>query len=430
LGSSEDRTQLSKAAGRKLKRMTKAAGELRAATVDHRNTWEEFSAEFPAFAIAHVGRFLSAGEISNLVRQERRTFLIELARLLSAQGWLALSTLKIDGRSIAWNYGFRFGGKWFYYQPTFDVEARRLSAGSYLLCRILQDASSDCETRTVDMGLGEEGYKQQYAKGGRLTLYITGSRSKARLGWQICRYRAAALAKRSPSFEKAARNWAARIVALQPSGKLGQLRNAGLRVARGFSSGAGISFLEWMGSRVPPAEDLQAEDLRVQAVSAKLLAETAMRYEDEPDMLQYLLWSAQRLQPGGLQGFAVMTSDGLAVHFCWVAPFEGFKTPELGQALKEPTAGAVLIFDGWTPGSQRGRGHSARCAALVADIMVELGKRPWIFSSAANSIAELEQAGFVPRFSLVRKKMSFFSRTAQVEFTDSSRRGMDLYPAA
>jgi CelD/BcsL family acetyltransferase involved in cellulose biosynthesis len=129
LSSSEDRAQLSKTASSKLKRMTKAAGELRAATVEHGNTWEEFDGEFAEFAVSHVARFLFAGEVSNLVRRERRTFLTELARLLSAQGWLALSTLKIDGQSMAWNYGFRFAGKWFYYQPTFDVEARRLSAG-------------------------------------------------------------------------------------------------------------------------------------------------------------------------------------------------------------------------------------------------------------------------------------------------------------
>jgi len=426
LNSSEDRAQLSQAASHKLKRMTKAAGELRTAIVDHRNTWDEFSAEFPEFAVSHVGRFLSTGEISNLVRQERRAFLIELARLLSAQGWLAVSTLKIDGRSIAWNYGFRFAGKWFYYQPTFDVEARRLSAGSYLLCRILQDASVNSETSSVDLGLGDEGYKQQYAKSGRQTLYITASRSKARLGWEVCRYRAASWVKRSPGLEKVARNCVAGISALRAGGILGHLRNAGLRMERGFSGGAGISFLEWAGPGGMPA----TEDLRVQPVSVKLLAGAAVRYENEDDTLQYLLWSAKRLQSSESEGFALVTGEGTAVHFCWVAPFEGFKMPELGQGLKEPSAGSVLIFDDWTPASQRGRGHYARCAPMVAGLMVENGKRPWIFSAAPHSTSRLERAGFVPRFSLVRRKKLFFSRTGQLEFTDSSRNIMDLYPAA
>jgi CelD/BcsL family acetyltransferase involved in cellulose biosynthesis len=425
LKSSEDRAQLSKRVSHKLKRMTKAAGELRTATVDHRNTWEEISAEFPEFAISHVARFLNAGEVSNLVPQERRAFLIELARLLSAQGWLALSTLKIDGRSIAWNYGFRFAGNWFYYQPTFDVEVGRLSPGSYLLCRILQDAASDCETRTVDLGLGDEGYKRQHADAGRQTLYITASNSKARLSWQMCRYRAASVVKRSPGIEKTVRKCVEGISGLRAGGVLGQLRHSGSWMARAFSGGAEFSFLEWAGPGVP-----LAEDRRVQPVSAKLLAGAAMKYEHEDDTLQYLLRSAKRLQSRESGGFALVTTDGAPVHFCWASPFDGFVMPELGQALKQLVPDSVLMFDCWTPRSQRGRGHYARCTSLVAGLMLENGKRPWIFTAAPSSTAALERAGFVPRFSLVRERKLFFSRIAQLEFKGHKRPIMDLYPAA
>jgi CelD/BcsL family acetyltransferase involved in cellulose biosynthesis len=422
LNSSEERAQLSKTAGSKLKRMTKAAGELRAATVEHGNTWKEFDGEFPEFAVSHVGRFLFAGEVSNLVRQQRRTFLIELARLLSAQGWLALSTLKIDGRSIAWNYGFRFAGKWFYYQPTFDVEARRLSAGSYLLNRILQDAAADPETCTVDLGLGEEGYKQQYGKAGRKTLYVVGSRSKARLGWEFCRYRAAVLVKRSPGLEKVVRKWVGGFSALREGSMVNRIRNTGSRV---FARGTGISFLEWAGPGMAAEEDL-----RVRPVSAKLLAAAAMEYEGERGALPSLLRSAERLQAGESEGFALVNGDGKAVHFCWVAPFEGFKMAELGGALKGPSAEAVLAFDCWTPESLRERGYDARCASLVAGLLAENGKRLWIFSAAPNSTSGMERAGFVPRFSLVREKKLFFSRTAQSELKRNQGPVLDLYPAA
>ncbi len=427
LNSSAERAQLSKTANHKLKRMTKAAGELRTATVDHANTWEEFSTEFAEFAISHVGRFLHAGEVSNLLRQERRSFLRELAHLLSAPGWLALSTLKMDGRSIAWNYGFRFAGKWFYYQPTFDVEARRLSPGSYLLCKILQEASSDCETRTVDLGLGDEGYKRQYGEGGRKTLYITASRSKARRSWQVCRYRTASWVKKSPGFENAVRNCVAGVASLRRKDLLEWIRNSGLGMARAFSGGAEVSFLEWGGEAMAPAEDLG-----VRPLSAKLLAGAAMRFEGEEDTLQYLLRSAKRIQSSGAEGFALVCADGAPVHFSWVAPFENFKMPELGRTLQEPAAGAVLMFDCWTPASQRGRGYFAQCTAWVAGLMLEKGKRPWIFSVAPNSTAGLERAGFVPRFTWSRKKKWFFifSRAAHLELKRNSEPTMDLYPAA
>ncbi len=420
----EDRARLNQTASHKLKRMTKSAVELRAATVGHSRTWEEFGADFPEFVVSHVGRFLSAGEVSNLVRPQRRVFLMELARLLSSQGWLAVSTLKIDGRSIAWNCGFRFAGSWFYYQPTFDVEARRLSPGSYLLCRILQDAAADFEIRGVDLGLGDEGYKQQYAKAGRRTLHITGCRSRVRLGGHVFRYRAAKLVKHSPRLERAARNFARGMAGLRS----GEILAAGRRFKAsmtGIFSGVEISFLEWMGKGAASAEDFS-----VQAISARLLAKAAMRYETEDDTLRYLLRSAKRLKSGEDEGFALVESDGTLVHFCWVVPFEGAKVPGLGQALREPAAGAVLICDGWTPGSQRGRGHEARCAGMVAELMQASGRCAWTFTAAGDSGSELQRAGFVARFSLVRKRKLFFASTSRLESSDSRRAVMDLYPAA
>ncbi len=427
LNSSEDRSQISKTANRKLQRMTKAASELRSATVEHESAWEDFDGEFLEFAVSHVGRFLMADEVSNLVRWERRAFLAELARLLSTQGWLSLSTLKIDGRSIAWNYGFTFSGKWFYYQPTFDVEARRLSPGSYLLSRILRDASGDPKTCAVDLGLGEEGYKKQYGKGGRQTLHIIASRSKARLAREFCRYQAASLAKRSPGIEKAVRNCLAGLALFRREGILGQMRNSGAWIARALSAGPEISFLEWAGMAMA-----QIEDLRVLPVSAKLLAVAAMKCDGEDDTLQYLLRSAKRIQAGGAQGFALVTSDGTPVHFSWVAPFANFEMAELGQSLQEPSPGAVLMFDCWTPASQRGRGYYARCASMVSGLILQTGKRPWIFSVAPNSTAGLERSGFVPRFTLARKRKLFFifSRTTKLERKPNSEPTMDLYPAA
>ena len=427
LDSADDRSPVSKTASHKLKRMTKATSELRAATVEHSTTWEMLNQEFPEFSTSHVARFLSAGEVSNLVSRERRTFLIELARLLSPQGWLALSILKIDGRSIAWNYGFRFAGKWFYYQPTFDVEARRLSAGSYLLCRILQDASADPKTRTVDLGLGDEGYKNQYSKAGRQTLYITASRSRTGRAWQFCRYQAAALARRSPRLEKVGRNFVAGIRSLRHPGIVDRVRNPAVTAARSFSSGPEISFLEWMGA--PPSP---SEDLRSLPVSAKLLAAAAMHYEGDAGTLQYLLRSAKRIQSGQAQGFALVDAGGIPLHFSWVAAFANFKMPELGHALQEPSPGAVLLFDCWTPASQRGYGYFAGSASMVAALMVKNGKRPWIFSIAPNSTAGLERAGFVPRFTLARKRKLFFifGSGAHLKLIPNSEHAMDLYPAA
>src|SRR5947207_2987267 len=159
---------------------------------------------FRESAIAHLKRFFAARRVSNLGSQKRRTFLLELGKLLSAQGWLTLSTLKLSGRTIAWNYGFRFGGSWFWYQPAFDTEMAQLSPGSYLLCEILRRASDDPLIHTVDLGLGDEGYKDRYAKAGRQTLHITAC-STGRKAVEVCRYRAAQFVRGSPRLESAVR---------------------------------------------------------------------------------------------------------------------------------------------------------------------------------------------------------------------------------
>ena len=105
---------------------------------------------------------------------------------------------------------------------------------------------------------------------------------------------------------------------------------------------------------------------------------------------------------------------------------------ELNQVLKEPAAGSVLLFDCWTPASERGRGHYGLCASLVALRMFEARRRPWIFSAATNvsSLRGLEHAGFVRRFSLVRKKRLLLNRISAVEFKSQGAQMPDLYPSA
>ena len=157
-----------------------------------------------------------------------------------------------------------------------------------------------------------------------------------------------------------------------------------------------------------------------------------MRYESEEDTLNYLLRSARRLQASGAKGFALVNAGGVPVHFCWVAPFEGFRIAELNQVLKEPTPRSVLLFDCWTPSAERGHGYYGLCLWLVASRALEAGQRPWIFSAAANvkSVRSIERAGFLPRFSLVRKKTLLFDRISTLEFQGYPQPIMNLHPAA
>ena len=427
LDSNERRTHTRKSARNKLRRFINAAGDSDF-VVRHHDDFSNFEHECLEFTIAHVQRFLTSQRVSNLIRPQRRAFLVELARLLSLRGWFTLSTLQRHGRTIAWNYGFRFAGNWFWYQPAFDIEMADCSPGSYLLCEILRQASEDSEIRNVDLGLGDEEYKHRYSKCSRPTLHITAS-SPGRKAIEVCRYRSAELVKRSPRLERNVRAWAGKAAKIRQTvasnGIVYAISHYARRAAEALTGSREVSFFECTNPR------LSANTLSLQPLSTRLLAKATMEYENDAPTLAYALRSAGRLNSGSVSGFALTTESGNPVHFCWVAPFEGFHLSELRQVLKEPAPNAVLLFDCWTPSAQRGNGHYGACIAEVAKLMLAQGKRPWIFSAAGNasSLRGIEKSGFVPRFSLKRRKKFFLTTVSSSELKNPPSQ-FDLHPAA
>ncbi|PYV74276.1 MAG: hypothetical protein DMG97_09175 [Acidobacteria bacterium] len=430
LVSDEDRMQTRNSTSSRLKRLSKIWAKHGTVRVSHHQNWDELSREFPDFATAHVERFLAAGLVSNLVRQERRAFLLELGKLLSAQASLTFSTLKLDGRTIAWNYGFRFEGNWFWYQPAFDRDMAHLSPGTYLLCEILRQASEDPQIHTVDLGLGDEEYKERYSKAGRMTLHITAS-SGHRKALEVCRYGAAQFVKRSPRLEHGIRAGLARLQSVRKRiSRDGLAGGFNLLVSRSMPFLTGPSQVIFFEGTA--ATQSQRADLRLQALSFKLLATAAMQYEAEPGTLDYILRAAKRLNSGCAEGFALTTLEGVLLHFCWLSQFQGFAMTELRKGLEEPAPGSVLLFDCWTPLSQRGQGYYGQCIAKVVGHMLEKGKHPWIFSAASNvsSLRGIEKSGFIPRFSLKRKRRFLVTTISKINLSESTGARMDLYPAA
>jgi CelD/BcsL family acetyltransferase involved in cellulose biosynthesis len=190
---------------RKMRRLMEAVEAKSAPQLDHLVSWEEVTDQLPEFARTHLARFRVAGRASNLADPNRRKFLEELARLLSAAGWLRLSRLQVGGRNVAWNYGFLFAGSWFWYQPTFDMALEQYSPGAYLLAKIVSAACDDPRVTGVDLGLGAEGYKERFANSSRDTLHVTVTRSLPGHLRGVIRYRAAESLKQFPLAEKAVR---------------------------------------------------------------------------------------------------------------------------------------------------------------------------------------------------------------------------------
>ena len=411
-GSATERIALKQAVGgkKRLRRNMRELEKLGSVCVRHDTQWDQIEPILQSFGRAHVARFLATGRISNLTRAERRTFLYELARELSPSGWVTLSRLLVGETAVAWNYGFQFAGSWFWYQPTLNSSYEELSPGYCLLAKIVQRACDNTEIAVIDLGLGAEEYKDRFATANRQTLYLVLNQSFSDHLRAVVRDEAAAVAKASPRIE----SWI-RIV-ISSIGKLrARLRESGLPgLLRWFSQRTWgslfgfdvVLFFDWPSRDEKP---LGTCGLMLRRLDSDILGAAAINYGDDPDTLAYLVRSAERLRSDGDGGFALLTAEGMPVHFCWVKDFEGFKMAELTRTLNAPRTNAVMIFDCFTPASARGHGFFADAIAALARQLHSEGKVPWIFGAATNqaSLRGIEKSGFMYRFSLGRKRVLF-----------------------
>lgn len=414
LGSGEQRAALKQStlAKKMLRRNLRDMEKLAAVAVRHDTGWEEIEPALQSFQRAHVARFLVTGRISNMVRPERRDFLRELARRLSPYEWVTLSRLFLGDVAAAWNYGFQFGGSWFWYQPTLDSRYDSFSPGFCLLSKIVETACDRPDLEVVDLGLGAEGYKERFATSTRETSHLTLNRSLHRHLRAAGRQRFAAAATASPWVENRIRRLISYGSRLQDRlGKSGFTGLVGWSCRRMWESLFATSealFFEWVPGSARPASDT----FRLEALDFDLTAAAAMQYADEASTLDYLMRCAQRLRAGDARGFALVTSDGKPVHFCWAKDFEGFRMDELERTLRAPSPSATLVFDCFTPPSARGNSYFATAISLLAGQLHASGKAPWIFGAATNhdSLRGIEKSGFVYRFRLGRKRIFFVNR--------------------
>jgi hypothetical protein len=97
------------------------------------------------------------------------------------------------------------------------------------------------------------------------------------------------------------------------------------------------------------------------------------------------------------------------LHFVWVKAFDGFFVPELNSTVEAPSVDSVIVFDCWKPDAAGDEAGFERTLVLVAQRIWERGKKPWGFRTANRatsglpSVQDLENAGFQPRYSLIRQ---------------------------
>ena len=399
--------------GKRLRRLVNAMARTAPVRFDHSRSWRSVEPILPEFIQAHVARFLEIGRISNLAHPDRQIFLTELARLLSEKRWLVLSRLLTGEKTVAWHYGFKFQGTWFWYQPTFDSRVEHYWPGFCMLTQVIQEAAEDPTMRTLDLGLGSEAYKAKFANASRETLYVTLHNSFLQHLALLLRDRVAAAVKAEPKMEKRAEALRNFLNVLRE-----RFRRQGLTETAVWAARQSVRrvwtrdevwFYEW--ENCAPASSI-SESVHLQLLTLHHLATAASKYTDDSETLNYLLRSAPRLRDRNVEGFVLVDSAGKPIHFAWTTAFEGFFLDELNAVVEAPSPEAVLLFDCWTPGSMRGRGYYGHAIGLIASKVHSAGKQPWIFSAAGNSasVRGIEKGGFQRRYSLIRQKTFHLQR--------------------
>ncbi|MGA2967235.1 MAG: GNAT family N-acetyltransferase [Terriglobales bacterium] len=424
LGDQEQRQAVLQSVARKEKekRGLKKLGQLGPIQVAHLNPDQLETGLEPIFT-AQISRFLATNRLSPLIRPERRCFLRELAGLLSSAGWLKVSQLEVNGRAVAWNYGFRFFDSWFWYLPAFQIEYEESSPGSCLLRLLTEEACADLSVGRLDLGLGGEAYKERFSNAICSTRYVQLSKSIMRHLANVGRYWLAVSSSRFPAFDKQLRAGRNLFHDLQnrigKTGVAASAMHALTRVKGSVVSKEAVALFE-----APPMNISENESMALSPLGWENIASAAMYNADDEQTLEYLARSAQRLRQGraagyylpgrGLQGQGTQPS-----HFLWVDLYDGFHLSEIDSRLESSDPSAVMIFDCWTPVAQRGQGHYATAIRWAAAYLQKQQKQVWIFSATGNesSVSGILKAGFVYRFSLVRSRTLWHTRVSSREGT-------------
>jgi CelD/BcsL family acetyltransferase involved in cellulose biosynthesis len=406
LGDKEQRQTVLQSVARKEreKRGLKKLGQLGPIHVGHWSA-EQLGTGLESIFAAQISRFLASNRRSPLIRPQRRFFLTELGRLLSSAGWLKVSQLEVNGQPVAWNYGFRFFDGWFWYLPTFQIQYEESSPGSCLLRLLTEEACADSSVKRLDLGLGDEAYKERFSNAVCSTRYVQLSKSTTRHLANVGRHWLVVSAGRFPVVDRQLRSGRDLFHRLQSRiGKTGVAATAThvlIRARRSLVAEDEVACFE-----APPMKIPENESAMLSRLGWEHVASAAMNNADDEQTLEYLARCAQRLRQGHATGYWLPGQGTQPSHFLWVDTYDGFYLSEIDSRLESTDPSAAMIFDCWTPASQRGRGSYATAIRMAAAQLQKQQRQVWIFSAAKNesSIRGIVKAGFVYRFSLVRRR--------------------------
>lgn len=144
---------------RRRRRNLESLGEV---TVVYCESQEELDSLWPEAQRLHRARWHGRYTQSLFTRPVGEGFYKALAREFLRRGWLDMAFLSLDGRPIAFHFGFRYKRRYYYYIPAFDPRYAPYAPSTQLLVRLMRRACQE-GFEVFDFLIGNEPYKYDWA---------------------------------------------------------------------------------------------------------------------------------------------------------------------------------------------------------------------------------------------------------------------------
>jgi CelD/BcsL family acetyltransferase involved in cellulose biosynthesis len=129
-----------------------------------------------AFFDQHIRRWKGTPTPSLFNNEAKRQFYENLIERLLPTGHLLFSVATLDGQPIAFHFGFDFGGRVFWYKPSFEPRLAQHSPGTVMIEHLIRHVLNN-DRRELDFTLGAEPFKQRYANAQRINVNLRVFRS-------------------------------------------------------------------------------------------------------------------------------------------------------------------------------------------------------------------------------------------------------------
>jgi CelD/BcsL family acetyltransferase involved in cellulose biosynthesis len=399
----------------------------------HLETQRETEAYLNDFFRHHVRRHAVSGKRSAYTAPKACQFMRTLMAELGPA--VRFGVLELDGRPLAWHFGFEANGKFLLYQHTFDLDAWDYSPGELLLWSLFEYAR-DHVAREFDFGKGDEPYKDRFANYSRETfsLYVE---PPCMAGWirglgrtiqgyvQPAALQVKQMVKSHRAVLRAFRSVRMRSVGttarLRQANESGVLLQYGLKLIRdllsdSFWSKQSIAVFGSDNLRSLDAESAESfSDLDVTVAGFGDLVDLAWQHP-EILLLSELPRCRERLKNG--DRVYIVRRESRVVILCWVSKSNARANSCSAQSPDMEPVTVMMEMDEWWNAGDSDVAASYRLLLLIlvraavsekADILIYCGSDQLALGS------ELERLRFEPRYKIIRHKvLSRFCRESVI----------------